>query len=321
MKSILLTLLCAAILVSGTVIFLPEPSRQTVPEVPDPTVSQPSPPASFDRQCILLLEQDGDCVELNLEEYLVGVLLAEMPTDFPMEALKAQAIASRTFALKKADTDKHTRGHVCASASCCQGFGDKQLYDAAALSKITRAVQETDGLVLTYEGELIDATFFSCSGGLTEAAVEVWGEDVAYLQSVSSPGEEDAPPFTDTVQLSPEEFSQRLHEVCPGANLSGAPSGWFGAADYTRGGGINWIFIGGTPVTGRTLRELFSLRSTDISIQVQEGQIFLTTRGFGHRVGLSQYGAKAMAEAGADFRRILLHYYTGTRIFRLQEAL
>ncbi len=323
MKSIILTLLCAALLVGGTVIFLPD-APNAAPSEAALSTQAPSEPTvlfsrePFDSQTSLLLEQEAGCLELSLEAYLVGVLLAEMPTDFPMEALKAQAIACRTFALKKADTDKHQKGHVCADASCCQGFADSALYEPAAVSRALEAVQETDGLVLTYEGSLIDATFFSCSGGQTEAAVEVWGEDVAYLQSVASPGEEDAPRFTDTVRLSAEEFSQKLTAVCPGANLSGEASGWFGAESHTQGGGIDWIFIGGLPVEGTTLRTLFGLRSTDISIEVQGEEILFTTQGFGHRVGLSQYGAKAMAEAGADFEEILLHYYQSTQICRLE---
>lgn len=271
----------------------------------------------FDVSQQLWVQKGGETVKLSLREYLVGVLLAEMPADFPMEALKAQAIASRTFALKQGEAGKHSFAHICASSSCCQGWADPAEYDSTAVLRVHQAVEQTDGLVLTYEGKLIDATFFSCSGGQTEAAVAVWGGEIPYLQSVDSPGEEDAAPYWDTLVLDGQQFSQCLLAAYPDANLSGSPMDWFGAVSYTDGGGVDTIFIGGVPIKGTSLRSLLGLRSTVFSVETSSDQITITTRGFGHRVGLSQYGAKAMAEKNCGFEEILLHYYQNTTIKRL----
>ena len=176
---------------------------------------------------------------------------------------------------------------------------------------------ETDGLAVVYDGKLIDATYFSCSGGRTEAAVAVWGGEIPYLQSVPSPGEEDAPRETETVTFPAEEFRGCITPARPDADLSGAPETWFGTVRYTAGGGIDTLELGGASFTGTELRRLLGLRSTDIEFSPQEDGVTVTTHGFGHRVGLSQYGAEAMALAGSRFDEILLHYYQGTEIRRL----
>ena len=328
MKRLILIVLCAATLCAGGIVLLEkrEPPQEPAPQAqePAPQAQAPSAPtepvqeksASFDEAVTLRVLTDGGVEEVALHDYLVGVLVAEMPTDFPPEALKAQAVASRTFALRQAEARKHADADVCADPACCQGY----LTDASAdgLTRLTEAVKATDGLVMTYADGLIDATFFSCSGGRTEDAAAVWGGDIPYLHSVDSPGEEDAPRYTETVTVSAETFSETLRGAYPETNLSGSPKGWFGACSYTEGGGIDTIFIGGTAVNGTKLRSLFSLRSTNIAFAVTEaGEIEITTYGFGHRVGLSQYGAKAMAEAGAGFDEILTHYYDGAAVTRL----
>ena len=295
-----------------------------LPEQADP---QPEPPAaesdpspvpvqrSFDKAQPLRVQMEDRVETMSLHEYLVGVLLAEVPGDFPAEALKSQAVASRTFALKKMQTQKHPGADVCASASCCQGWSAEG--SPEGIAAITAAIEATDGLVLTYDGNLIDATFFSCSGGKTEAALAVWGSDVPYLQSVDSPGEENAPRYTETVVLDRDYFSEVMTSAYPQINLSGSPMGWFGPCSWTEGGGLDLIFIGGLPVSGTDLRRLFSLRSTDITFTPEEDAITVTTYGFGHRVGMSQYGAAAMAEAGEAFTEILSHYYQNTTIKKL----
>ena len=318
MKRLCIIVLCAALLCAGGAwLYLtcggaPEKAPTQMPTVD--AAEEQLPP--FDAAVTLrVLTQDG-VKELTLREYLVGVLLAEMPASFPEEALKAQAIASRTFALRQAEAKKHEDADICTDPACCQGY----LTDASGeeLARLTEAVEATDGLVMTYEKGLIDATFFSCSGGRTEDAAAVWGGDIPYLHSVESPGEEEAPRYTETVTVSAETFSETLHGAYPEANLSGSPNGWFGACSYTDGGGIDTIFIGGAGGSGTKLRSLFSLRSTIIAFAVTEaGEIEITTYGFGHRVGLSQYGAKAMAEAGASFDEILTHYYDGAAVTRL----
>lgn len=260
--------------------------------------------------------KSGNLQQMTLEEYLVGVVLAEMPADFDDEALKAQAVVARTYTRKRMTGSKHDGAAVCMESGCCQGFRSPEAYQdmggkLASVEKVRRAVEDTDGLVLRYGGALIDATYFSCSGGSTEDAVAVWGQDVPYLQSVESPGEEAAPRFTDSTAFSASEFAEKL-----GLSASGDPSGWFGAAAYTDGGGVETLVIQGKTFTGTQLRAKLGLRSTAFEVAVSGQTITVTTRGFGHRVGMSQYGAQAMAESGSSFEEILAHYYTGAELVR-----
>lgn len=265
---------------------------------------------------LMVKNRAGNLQQMTLEEYLVGVVLAEMPADFEIEALKAQAVVARTYTRRRMDGGKHEAAAVCMDAGCCQGYRSPEEYQEAggketAVEKVRRAVEDTDGLVLRYGGKLIDATYFSCSGGSTEDAVAVWGQDVPYLQAVESPGEEDAPRFTDSVGFSASEFADKL-----GLSSDGDPAGWFGAVEYTDGGGVDTMVIQGKRFTGTQLRSRLGLRSTAFEISVSGKSITVTTRGFGHRVGMSQYGAQAMARAGETCEGILAHYYTGTELVR-----
>ncbi|MBR7177972.1 MAG: stage II sporulation protein D [Oscillospiraceae bacterium] len=277
----------------------------------------PQAAADADSQVTLAVKkQDGTSETMPLQDYLVGVVLAEMPAGFEPEALKAQAVVARTYTQKRMEGSKHEEADVCTDPGCCQGFQSPGDYVSAggteaSVEKVRQAVLETDALVLQYNGRLIDATYFSCSGGTTEDAVAVWGRDVPYLQSVESPGEEEAPRFTDTVRFSPAQFAEKL-----GLIPSGDPVGWFGAVTYTEGGGVDTMVILGKSFTGTYLRAKLGLRSTAFTVSVEDGAIVITTRGFGHRVGMSQYGAQAMALEGHSFEEILAHYYTGAELTR-----
>ena len=265
-------------------------------------------------QQITVLREDGTLEEMELQTYLVGVVLAEMPVSFPEEALKAQAVVARTYASRRQASGKHTPGAVCLQASCCQGYREEEAFLSAGgrtedLEKVRRAVEQTDGEVLTYEGELIDATYFSCSGGHTEAAVAVWGTDVPYLQAVESPGEEAAASYTQEVAFSAADFA-----ACVGFENEGDPERWFSGVEYTQGGGVDTLTIQGQTYRGTRLRQLLGLRSTVFEIRVDGDWIYITTYGYGHRVGMSQYGAKAMADGGDSYETILAHYYVGTTL-------
>ena len=266
------------------------------------------------RQTVNVLTETG-VEEMELTDYLTGVLLCEMPGQFHLEAKKAQAVVARTYTLRTAlYKDKHENAAICTDPSCCQGYRDPQGYleaggNEAYVEEARLACLLTRESVLTYEGELIDATYFSCSGGQTEDAVAVWGADIPYLQSVQSPGEEEAAHYTDTVFFTPKGFQQAL-----GTQLTGAPESWFGAVTYTEGGGVDTMLIGGSLYTGTRLRSLLGLRSTVFTVDVSADTIAVTTRGYGHRVGMSQYGAQAMAVSGSDYRQILAHYYLGTEL-------
>ena len=156
--------------------------------------------------------------------------------------------------------------------------------------------------MLTYEGSLIEATYFSCSGGSTEEAAAVWGTDYPYLQAVSSPGEENAAHYSDTISFTASQFQEKT-----GCALTGEPAGWFAVESYTPGGGIGTISICGQGYTGKQLRQLLGLPSTIMTLSVSDGIITIVTRGYGHRVGMSQYGADAMAVTGSTYAEILAH--------------
>ncbi len=253
----------------------------------------------------------GDVTErMDVEDYLVGVLLAEMPGNFEEEALKAQAVAARTFALySKENGSKHQEADICISATCCQGYISPEDYilsggDSAIAFKMREAVLATKGQVLIYENELIEATYFSSSGGRTEDAQAVWGVAVPYLQSVES--EERDVSYTD--QMKKDDFCMALS----------LPKGevYIEAPVYTKGGGIAEVSINGKRFTGLQLRQNLGLRSTRISFYVGKENVQIVTNGHGHRVGMSQYGADAMAAGGSDYRQILTHYYSGITIQR-----
>ncbi len=286
-----------------------------LPEAESESISPTQIASAQDPATVLtVMNRAGNLQQMDLREYLVGVVLAEMPASFESEALKAQAVVARTYTRKRMEGGKHGQAAVCMDSGCCQGWRSGEDYLAqggkpSAVEKVRAAVADTDGLVLRYEGRLIDATYFSCSGGVTEDAVAVWGQDVPYLKSVQSPGEEDAPRFSDSVTFSPGDFAGKL-----GLSAAGDPGNWFGAVTYTAGGGVETMVIRGKSFSGTQLRSKLGLRSTAFEIAVSGDTITVTTRGFGHRVGMSQYGAQAMAQEGSSFSDILAHYYTGTEL-------
>lgn len=269
----------------------------------------------------LMLDTGHGIAETDLETYLVEVVLSEMPASFALDALKAQAVAARTFTMRRMNQPKHEDFHVCGDSACCQAWTSRDVLEqklgnafSACWEKASKAVRATEGEVLYYGDTLIDAVYFSCSGGKTEDAVAVWGSDVPYLQSVESPGEENAPVFEGTETFSEEEFRQIICAAEPSADLSGNPSGWFGEVSRSDGGGVLSMTIGGISFSGVRLRSLLGLRSTLFTTSVTEDGIRFQVRGYGHRVGMSQYGANAMAGAGKSYREILNHYYTGAEI-------
>lgn len=264
---------------------------------------------------ISVLDMSGAVRQMELDTYLTAVVLCEMPAEFEFEALKAQAVVARTYTLKKAASGgKHPDATVCMNSCCCQGYYEPDDYledggNADLLDKVRQAVEETKNFVLSFEGELIDATYFSCSGGRTEDAAAVWGSDIPYLQSIESPGEEEAVHYMDTVSFSKDEIANALN-MDP-EKMIGA---WITNITYTDGGGVNTLDICGKTYTGTQIRQLLGLRSTAFVITTIGQSVTITTKGFGHRVGMSQYGAEAMAVKGSSYREILMHYYQGVSL-------
>ena len=210
---------------------------QTAPTQAEVTETDGKPPLIY-----IPVETEPEKWELmELESYVLGVVLAEMPASFELEALKAQAVAARTYTLRRlAEGGRHNGAAVCADPECCQAYISETDYlqnrgTRDDVDKIQTAVKLTQGVILTYGGEVIEATYFSCSGGRTESAEAVWGTEIPYLQSVASPGEEAARNYLAQVYFTAEEFEAAL-----GRNLSGDPETWFGNPVCTEGGGVRW---------------------------------------------------------------------------------
>ena len=287
-----------------------------------PTVTTPVAPTSgqsgdelSQHYTVYVRMNDKQVAPMDLEAYITSVVLREMPAEFETEALKAQAVVARTYTYRRMLRGrKHKDADVCTQSSCCQGYWEIADYLRAGgtekkLEKVRKAVADTKGIILLYDGDPIEATYFSCSGGYTEDAVVVWGSDVPYLKATESPGEEHATHYTDTIQLSVTALADKL-----GLKLNDKTDFRLGKIRYTAGGGVDTIDICGKSFTGTQIRNKLSLKSTSFVITCTGTTVTITTKGFGHRVGMSQYGADAMALSGKNYRQILLHYYAGVEI-------
>ena len=280
------------------------------------------PPGEIDSARTLRV-LDGDTVtEMSFSDYLQGVLRAEMPASFQEDALRAQAVAARTYTYYKMQNGGNhgDTADICTDHTCCQAFLAKEKaaenwgknaerYEA----KIENAVSATDGQVMLYGGTPILAVFHSSSAGETWNSGQVWAQDLPYLQSVSSPEGEGVPNYYSTVELTEAEFREKFLAARPEADLSGPASGWI-RDPVMDGVHVESVTIGGVSVSGPSVRSIFGLRSASFTAEAGDGKITFYVTGYGHGVGLSQYGANAMAEAGSTWREILEHYYTGVTI-------
>ncbi len=284
---------------------------------------------SFDEDYTVQLKREDGEVQMSLHTYLQGVVAAEMPASFPMEALKAQAVAARTFLLRREAESKSKNGKeghngavICDDSSCCMAYLDLSTEASSMFganeeeykSKIEEAVKSTNGQYLTYDGIPILAAFHAVSGGKTENAGDVWQNDVPYLVSVESAGEENSAQYQNDVTYTAEEVKEKFLSSYPKAKFSDDAGEWFQSAVRGDGGVIKSVSVGGIKVKGGTLRSIFNLPSADFTISVGKndvGEETLTfhTVGYGHGVGMSQYGALAMAQNGNTYEEILHHYY------------
>jgi stage II sporulation protein D len=288
-------------------------------------------PATFDRMTTVKVyfHETGQIREMPIGEYLTSVVAGEMPATFHEEALKAQAVAARSYTLNKMaqKPDHETEGahpgaDVCTDYRHCKTFlpksQAKKIWGEAKFleywTKIEKAVSDTDGEVVCYEDEPICAVFHSTSAGKTEDAKNIWGGTVSYLTAVDSPGEENSPRFHSAVRLSPGDFSGKLKELAQDIELPEEPQNWVGAVEKSPSGTVLHMVIGNRSFTGVELRSLFGLRSAVFDLTYGGGAFTFAVTGYGHGVGMSQYGAEHMAEGGTSYRDILTWYYTGTQI-------
>lgn len=266
--------------------------------------------------------------EVSLEEYVKGVVASEMPAAFDIEALKAQAVAARTKALYQkikygpAGNPVHPGAEVCDDVHC-QVYRDKEkLKEIKGKNwfknywpKIEEAVDSTRGLVITYEGKLIDPLYHSTSGGRTENSEDVFSTMAPYLRSVDSPYEENSKHLESEMVISTDRFVSKINSTYKdsGLNKDNIVDS-LKILERTEGGDVKKMKVGNKIVSGRQIRELFGLKSADFKIVISGNKMTFKTKGYGHGVGMSQYGADGMAKRGYKFDEILKHYYQGVKI-------
>lgn len=272
----------------------------------------------------VLFHKTGEIKTVNLEEYLMGVVPAEMPPSFNLEALKAQAVAARTYIINRTgvENETHKNASVCTDSTHCKAYmsdEDSRVkwgseWDKSYRFKIEKAVLETKGKIITYMDEPISAVFHSTSSGKTENSEDVWQNALPYLRSVVSEGEEKSPRFNSEVVISTDDFKNKMTELDGQVNLGNNPEKWIGNITYNDSGSVKNIHIGSGIYKGTQIRNTFGLRSSNFKITVNEGKIIFSVTGNGHGVGMSQYGANHAAENGYTYEQILKKYYTGVEI-------
>ena len=292
----------------------------------EPEPAAPETAAVHHDRDVTLTIQDGDTTEqMTLERYLTGVVRGEMPASFEMEALRAQAAAERSYVyyqLAAGRKDAHPDADFCTDHTCCSAY----LSETAAREKwggdfapwntrVEQAVSDTDGQVVLYNGRPILAVFHSSSAGRTAAAGDVWSGDLPYLVSVDSPeGEETVPNYYSTVTFTAAEAKEKLLAAYPELKLSGTPDRWFGAAAENGSGRVETVSVGGTDIEGTELRRIFGLRSACFTVAADSESVTFRVTGYGHGVGMSQYGANQLAREGKTWLEILEWYYTGATV-------
>lgn len=298
--------------------------------LPDAAPDRESTPAAVLSGTYKVLDCDTGAVqEVPLRDYLIGAVGAEMPASYEPEALKAQAVACRTYA----ERIRMQNAAAPDPALCGADFSDdssryqafftadelRQFYGSAfdeSYARIAAAVDAAGDLLLCYDGEPIAAAFHAISSGETESAEAVWGNALPYLVSVPSDADRSAPDYEETVSIPPETLKKALCAQIPACSFPDDPGEWFGQPECSPAGTVLRIPCGSEVWSGQLMREVLGLRSACFDAVYDGEQFLFTTRGFGHDVGMSQYGANAMAKEGCSFEEILLHYYPDTVLQR-----
>lgn len=271
----------------------------------------------------LLHSETGDIEDLSLDNYLYGVVAAEMPASYELEALKAQAVVARTYTIYKiVNGSKHENADICDNPSCCQAWISKENRfnrwenedKEANWQKIVLAVDSTAGNYITYNGEPINALFHSNSGGKTELPINVWGGDYPYLVSVETSGEEGYSTYNSEVVFSKDELIKKVLEKYPDFKINFGDSSCIQIIDYTESGRVKTIKIGNINISGVEARNIFGLKSAKFDCRLEGETIKFSVIGYGHGVGLSQSGSDSLAKQGLDYKSIIKHYYKNVEI-------
>ncbi len=273
----------------------------------------------------LLHAKTGEVEEVKLDEYIKNVVSAEMPADFEMEALKAQAMVARTYTIYKIETDqkKHENADICDDSNCCQAWISKE--DRLARwdedirlsnwEKIENAVNSTNGKIITYGGQVINAFFHSNSGGTTEIPINVWGgSGYPYLQVVETSGEEGYSQYNSEVTLNKSEFINKIKEKKSNLQINSVDNESVKIVEKTESGRVKTLKVGNIEISGVEARTILGLRSTNFTIEINENEIKFSVIGYGHGVGMSQTGADSLAKQGQTCEEIIKHFYIGVEI-------
>ena len=354
LKKVVISILCLVVLVfSIPVVFLAlHPSAPETPQNVDKTdkteeadsngyqpVGAESDPTAAPLQVgtkepmdtiSVYIALDDRVEDMDFSEYLKSSVAAEMPASFEEEALKAQAVAVRTYILQRAEyyqkngaPEEHKGAMTCTDPNHCKAWVSKEDkikawgVDGELLwKKISDAVDKTRGVIMMYEGKPINAVFHAMSSGATEDAKDVWGSDVPYLKSVDSSLDKNAPKYETSLSMTKDEFKKKMGETIDGVDFT---DGVFGEIERTATGSITSIEIGKVKIKGSEFRSILDLRSTNVSFNVVGEVINMTVHGYGHGVGMSQYGANFMAQEGKNYQEILNAYYTGVELVAYTE--
>lgn len=285
---------------------------------------------SYDDSLIIRLYSNGKVRELSLSQYLVGVLAAEIPASFPEEALKAQAVAARTYTHYKMNlyrdgdvkTEAHAGADLCDDPAHCEAYAEVALQASALwgegaevyLQRLQEAVKATDGEILIYKEEPIAAVFCAASAEKTESAADVWGSALPYLVSVDSPGGVDCGSYYGEKTVSQSSFKTAFSKQWPDMDFSQPPSAWFKDSHRSEAGSVIDVLVGEVRIKGSEVRQTLGLNSSNFKVRVEGENLIFTTIGYGHGVGMSQFGARFLALDGKSYDQILSHYYPGTAL-------
>lgn len=270
---------------------------------------------------------DNIIEEIGLDEYLLGVVAAEMPANFELEALKAQAVVARTYTLFKiidnGEKTKHPDANICDDITCCQAWISKEdrfsKWEESERennwNKISDAVNSTKGDIILYQNQVINALFHSNSGGTTEIPINVWGgSNYPYLQTVQTSGEDTYSQYKSEAEFTKDELVNKIKEIHKDFTIEFSQPECIKILEYTEGGRIKTIKFGNIEMSGVEVRTLLGLKSANFNFVINEDKIKFEVTGYGHGVGMSQTGADALAKEGKNYIEIITHFYKDVEV-------
>ena len=341
MKKILIYFLFFFILIFVLpVIFTITPQKEnvqetvTLEEVKEEQVQELTAKQEYDyekyKTIKLIHSSTKEIEEINLDEYLYGVVSSEMPASFELEALKAQAVVARTYTIYQImhNSGKHENADICDDFCCCQAWISKEerfeKWDVKEAdnnwNKVVEAVESTKGKIITYNGQPINAFFHSNSGGVTESSLNIWGGiDYPYLKSVETSGEEGYTQYASEVVLNKQELLNKIQIQYKDCIIDFTQENCIEILDYTSSGRVKTIKFGNKEIAGTEARTLLGLKSTNFTILIEGENIKFTVTGYGHGVGMSQTGADSLSKTGYNYESIIKHFYTDVEIVEVNS--